>query len=52
MTDPIEIVCTLDVPMTAKQSAIITKALKEAVREAYPDAKIRGCWVHDRPRKG
>ena len=48
----IEIVCTLSVPVTAKQTAAIAKVLKEAVLRAYPDSKIRGCWVHERAPKG
>ena len=47
MTEGIEVVCTLNCPVTAKQGAAITKALKAAVAEAFPDTTVRGCWVHE-----
>lgn len=42
----IEIVCELNTPVTAKQGKILEKAIKEAMKEAYPGVPVRGLWVH------
>lgn len=45
---PVEIVCTLDYPLNAKQAKAIEVALRRVVTEVCPDATIRGLWVHER----
>lgn len=45
---PVEIVCTLDYPLTHKQCQIFERAIRAAFAEACPDAAIRGLWVHER----
>lgn len=43
----IEIVCTLNTNVTAKQTKIIAKAIEAAMKEAYPGETVRGLWVHE-----
>jgi hypothetical protein len=46
MTQGIEVVCELNTKVTAKQATILVKAIRAAMRKAYPDDKVRACWVH------
>jgi hypothetical protein len=45
-SEGIEIVCELNTNVTAKQAKIIEKAIKEAMKEAFPETPVRGLWVH------
>lgn len=42
----VEIVCELNTRVTAKQAKVLEKAIKEAMKEAFPGTPIRGLWVH------
>jgi tartrate dehydratase alpha subunit/fumarate hydratase class I-like protein len=45
-SEGIEIVCELNTKVTAKQGKIIEKAIREAMKEAYPKTPVRALWVH------
>jgi len=50
-TEDVEIICTLNTKVTAKQAHVIVSAIKDAMKMAYPGRKIRGLWVHKRTER-
>ena len=51
--ETIQVVCELfRVPVTAKGAKVFEAKIREAIREVYPGAAVRGLWVHKGIGKG